>query len=289
MDGGSLNIAQENDRVLLVAPDGKTYMLRLQRGMAFHTNRGIIQHNDLIGQPLGRRVTSHLNQSFVVLRPSIHDVLMRLKRRSQIIYPKEIGQILLKLDARNGRRVIEAGTGSGVLTVALANAVLPDGHVYSYEKREDMLEGAQRNIAQAGFGEAITLVLRDISEGFDEREVDAVFLDVREPWFYLEQVCQALADGGFFGALLPTTNQVSDLLAGMESYPFSAIEVMEILIRRYKPVPGRLRPEDVMVGHTGYLLFARKIEVFGPAMAEAEDLGADTASEDDAPEEADDL
>jgi tRNA (adenine57-N1/adenine58-N1)-methyltransferase len=257
--------------------------------MAFHTNRGIIQHNDLIGQPLGRRVTSHLNQSFVVLRPSIHDVLMRLKRRSQIIYPKEIGQILLKLDARNGRRVIEAGTGSGVLTVALANAVLPDGHVYSYEKREDMLEGAQRNIAQAGFGEAITLVLRDISEGFDEREVDAVFLDVREPWFYLEQVCQALADGGFFGALLPTTNQVSDLLAGMESYPFSAIEVMEILIRRYKPVPGRLRPEDVMVGHTGYLLFARKIEVFGPAMAEAEDLGADTASEDDAPEEADDL
>jgi len=254
-----LKLAHANDLVLLISRDHKRYLVRLLPGDRFHTHQGIINHDDLIDGPLGREVLSHLQRPFMVLQPSLHDLLMSIKRASQIIYPKEIGQILLKLDLGPGKRVIEAGTGSGVLTIALAHAVQPDGTVYSYEMREDMLNVAQRNIDLAGLLDRVKLTQRDISQGFTETGVDALFLDVREPQDYIGQALDALDDGGFFGALVPTTNQVSDLLAEMARHPFAAIEVLEIFIRYYKPVPARLRPQDLMVGHTGYLVFARKV------------------------------
>jgi tRNA (adenine57-N1/adenine58-N1)-methyltransferase catalytic subunit len=257
--GNVLRIAQAHDLVILLARDGKRYLTHLRPGDRFHTNRGYIEHDSLIGQPLGREVLSQLGQSFMVLRPSLHDLLMNLKRVSQIIYPKEIGQILLKLDVGNSKRIIEAGTGSGALTIALAHGVQPGGRVYSYELREDMLKVARRNLEMAGLLDYVQFVQRDIAEGFTETDVDALFLDVREPWSYLAHVCAALSDGGFFGALVPTTNQVSWLLAEMGRYPFASIEVMEILLRAYKPVAARLRPQDVMVGHTGFLIFGRKV------------------------------
>jgi tRNA (adenine57-N1/adenine58-N1)-methyltransferase len=253
--------AKENDRVLLMSADGKRYVLCLHAGDRFHTHRGIIDHDDLIGQPLGRKVYSHLRHPFVVMQPSIHDTLMDLRRVTQIIYPKDIGQILLKLDVGLGRRIIEAGTGSGALTIALAHHVQPSGRVYSYEAREDMINVARRNLDTAGLLPYVDLIHRDIAEGFTETDVDALFLDVREPWMYLDAVCAALADGGFFGVLVPTTNQVSDLLAGMVEHPFTMLEVQELLLRKYTPVPQRLRPEDRMVAHTGYLIFARKLNL----------------------------
>ena len=281
-----MNAAQENDTVLLIAGDGKRYLVRLRAGDRFHTHKGVIDHDALIGQPLGRQVFSHLDHPFVVLRPSIHDLLMNLKRASQIIYPKEIGQILLRLDVCDGRRVVEAGTGSGALTMALAYSVRPHGRVYSYEVREDMVNVARKNLAVAGLLDYVQLKQRDIAEGFDETDADALFLDVREPWDYLDQAMAALADGGFLGALVPTTNQVSWLLTGMERRPFSSIEVLEVLERRYKPVPARLRPQDIMVGHTGYLIFARKVALLSaeeaPNDASAMANDTDTAPELDA-------
>ena len=256
-----MRVAQETDRALLISPDGKRYLVHLRAGERFHTHKGIIEHDDLIGMPFGRVVVSHLKQRFTVLRPSIYDVLMNVKRVSQIVYPKEIGLILLKLDVGPGKRLIEAGTGSGALALALAHGVQPEGMVYSYEAREDMLRTARRNLEEAGLAEYVQLIHRDIADGFTESDVDALFLDVREPWCYLKQVYSALSDDGFFGALVPTTNQVSDLLAEMERYPFATVEVMEILLRKYKPIAARLRPQDRMVGHTGFLIFARKIAV----------------------------
>jgi len=226
-----------------------------------------VDHDALIGCPFGSRIAAHLGHTFILLRPTLYDQLMRLKRRSQIVYPKEIGQILLKLDIGPGARVIEAGTGSGALTIALAHSVYPDGMVYSYDSREDMLTGARRNIELVGLMDMATLHQRDIAEGFDETEVDALFLDVREPWEYLAQVCTALADGGCFGALVPTTNQIVILLEELVLYPFTSVEVLELFVRHYKPVPGRLRPQDTMVGHTGYLIFARKVQA-APAAGE---------------------
>jgi tRNA (adenine57-N1/adenine58-N1)-methyltransferase len=249
--------AQEGDLVLLMSPDGKKFMIRLQADQALHTHRGVIAHNALLGAPLGRTVYTHLGHPFLALEPSLHDLLMNVRRTTQIMYPKEIGYALLKLNVGNGKRVAEAGSGSGALTIALAHAVSPDGRVYSYEVREDMLNLARKNVDRVGLLPYVEFKLRDIAEGLDETDLDACFLDVREPWQYLEQVSRAVKPGGFFGALVPTANQVIDTLLGLQRAGFGAVEVEELIMRPYKPVPGRLRPVDRMVAHTGYLIFAR--------------------------------
>jgi tRNA (adenine57-N1/adenine58-N1)-methyltransferase len=261
MRGIIMHVAQENDLVLLIGQDRKQFVLRLQAGGQLQTHRGCINHDDLLGQPLGREIHSHLGYPFVVLEPSTFDLIKQLKRTTQIMYPKDIGYVLLKLNVMPGSRVIEAGTGSGGLTLALARAVKPDGRLVSYEIRADILSLAQANLESLGLAGSVEFKLRDIAEGFDERDVDALFLDVRRPWVYLSNAVEALKDSGFFGAILPTTNQVSDLVRNMEAQQtFGHIEVEEVLVRPYKAVPTRLRPVDRMIAHTGYLVFGRKVQ-----------------------------
>ena len=255
-----MNVAQEHDLVLLIGQDRKQFILRLEADGQLQTHRGIIRHDDLLGQPLGREVHSHLGYPFVVLEPSTFDLVSQLKRTTQIMYPKDIGYVLLKLNVMPGSRVIEAGTGSGGLTVSLARAIGPGGRLYSYEVRPDILDLARSNLESLGLSQSVEFTLRDIGEGFDETDVDALFLDVRKPWNYLHHAVAAMKDGGFFGAILPTMNQVMDLTRVMENQQtFGHIEVEEILVRAYKAVPARLRPVDRMVAHTGYLIFARKV------------------------------
>ena len=255
-----MQIAQENDLVLLIGQDRKQFIIRLVIGGQLQTHRGIIDHDDLLGKPLGREIRSHLDYPFIILEPSTFDLVNQLKRTTQIMYPKDISYTLFKLNVMPGSRVIEAGTGSGGLTLALARAIGATGRIYSYEARPDILKLAQRNLDALGLAGCVEFKLRDIVEGFDENDVDALFLDVRRPWAYLAQVIDALGDSGFFGALLPTTNQVVELLRGLEAHgSFGYIEVEEILVRPYKAVPARLRPMDRMVAHTGYLVFARKV------------------------------
>jgi tRNA (adenine57-N1/adenine58-N1)-methyltransferase len=255
-----MDIAQENDLILLIGRDRNQFVIRLQAGGQLHTHRGCISHDDLLGRPLGREVRSHLGYPFVALEPSTFDLIRQLKRTTQIMYPKDIGYVLLKLNVMPGSRVIEAGTGSGGLSLALARAVGGEGRLYSYEVRSDILSLAQRNLEALGLGGNVEFKLRDIADGFDETDVDALFLDVRQPWLYLSQVVQGLKHSGFFGAILPTTNQVAELVAGLEAQQtFAHVEVEEILVRPYKAVPDRLRPADRMVAHTGYLTFARKV------------------------------
>jgi tRNA (adenine57-N1/adenine58-N1)-methyltransferase len=251
--------AQAQDLVLLLGKDGKRFLVRLSPGEELHTHRGFFKHDDIVGQPFGAELASHLGFPFYLLRPSIHDLIMNIKRESQIIYPKESGYALLKMNLMPGARVVEAGTGSGAMTIALVRGVMPSGKVYSYDRRQDMIDLARRNLSKLSLLEYVELKCRGISEGFDEREVDALFMDVREPHHYLSQVREALAPGGFFGALVPTTNQVSALLERLEIGGFVDLEVSEILVRHYKTVPARLRPEDRMVAHTGYLVFARPL------------------------------
>jgi tRNA (adenine57-N1/adenine58-N1)-methyltransferase len=255
-----MDVAQENDLVLLIGQDRKQFVLRLQVGKQLQTHRGCINHDDLLGQPLGREIRSHLGYPFLVLEPSTFDLISQLKRTTQIMYPKDIGYVLVKLNIMPGSRVVEAGTGSGGLTLALARAVGIEGRVYSYEVRADILQLARRNLAALGLADCVEFRLQDIAEGFSEKNVDSLFLDVRRPWAYLSQVVQALKDGGFFGAILPTVNQVTELVRALEAQQvFGHIEVEEILVRPYKAVPARLRPMDRMVAHTGYLIFARKV------------------------------
>lgn len=255
-----MTVARENDLVLLIGQDRKQFVVRLQAGGQLQTHRGCINHDDLLGQPLGREIRSHLDYPFVILEPSTFDLIKQLKRTTQIMYPKDIGYILLKLNVVSGSRVIEAGTGSGGLTLALARSVRPEGRLYSYELRPDIMRLAQKNLEALGLGGSVEFKLRDIAEGFDEKDVDALFLDVRRPGAYLPQAVEALKDSGFFGSILPTTNQVAELVRALEDrQAFGHIEVEEVMVRPYKAVPNRLRPVDRMVAHTGYLVFARKV------------------------------
>jgi tRNA (adenine57-N1/adenine58-N1)-methyltransferase len=255
-----MRVARESDLVLLIGQDRKTFIVRLQAGEQLQTHRGCIKHNDLLGKSLGREIQSHIGYPFAVLEPSTSDLVEQLKRITQIMYPKDIGYILLKLNVMPGSRVVEAGTGSGGLTLALARAVGAEGHVFSYEVRPDISRLAQNNLAKLGLTERVAFKLRDIAEGFDETGVDALFLDVRRPGAFLPQVTASLKDSGFFGAILPTTNQVVELIRALEAeQTFGHIEVEEVTLRPYKAVPTRLRPVDRMVAHTGYLIFARRV------------------------------
>jgi tRNA (adenine57-N1/adenine58-N1)-methyltransferase len=251
---------QEGELVLLLAPDGKRIIQRVTRGQELHTHFGVITHEQLLTHAFGANISTHLGRNFILLRPSTLDLVMNVKRQSQIVYPKEIGYLILKLNIFPGTRVVEAGTGSGALTLALARAIQPMGKVYSYEERAEFQANARKNLERAGVNEFVEFKVRDIRAGFDERDADALFLDVREPWLFLAQAHAALAPGGFFGALVPTTNQVSEMLTEIEQMgTWVEIEVSEILHRFYKTNAERLRPADRMIAHTGYLLFARAV------------------------------
>lgn len=251
-------VAAEGDLILMVAEDGKRVLVQLQRGGQWHTHRGLVRHDDILDRPLGRMVVTQLGHAFLVLEPSTHDLIRYIKRSTQIIFPKDAAYIVQRLNLFPGRRIVEAGTGSGGLTIALARAVMPHGRVTSYEERQKMSNLAARNLERAGLLDYVDLKVQDVSEGFAEREVDSCFLDLREPWLHLSQARAVLKDGGFFGSLLPTTNQVSALLQGLEAHGFADLVVEELLVRSYKPIAERLRPSDRMVAHTGYLVFARK-------------------------------
>jgi len=251
--------AQPDDRALLVGRDRKLFIVRLEPGSQFHTHRGVVAHDDLIGTPWGTQLFTHLGYPFLLLRPSTDDFVRDLKRTTQIIYPKDAGYVLMKMSIASGCRVVEAGTGSGGLTLVFARAVGSTGRVYSYEVRPEMQQLARKNLEQVGLAEFVEFKRRDIAAGFDERNAEALFLDLPNPWDYLTQAHAALANGGFFGCILPTTNQVSRLIGALEATNFGPIEVEELLLRQYKAVPARLRPMDRMVAHTGYLIFARAL------------------------------
>jgi tRNA (adenine57-N1/adenine58-N1)-methyltransferase len=249
--------AREGDLVELVGVGYKHIILQLEKDGVLHTHRGVVQHNDLIGKPWGTKTTSHTGNPFFLLQPSLADLIRGIPRSTQIMYPKDIGFILLTLGVGPGTKVLEAGTGSGGLTTALTYSVGNEGHVFSYDKREEQQKTAIRNIEKFGLAKRVTFKIRDIADGFDEVGVDALFLDVPNPYDYLVQVKTALKPGGFFGTILPTTNQVIRLLPELRRNFFSFIEVVETSIRYYKPESERFRPVDRMVAHTGYLIFAR--------------------------------
>ena len=252
-------ILKQGDLVLLLTNDNKRFLFSIEPGRILHTHRGKFEHKDLIGQTLGGAISSQLGHPALLLKPSLYDMLSHVRRESQVIYPKDAAHIVQRLALRDGSTVVEAGTGSGALTSALAWAIAPTGRVFTYEGRQEAFDIATRNLRRYNLLDYVEMHHRSIVGGFEQAGVDAVVLDLREPWLFLDQVNKTVRPGGHFAALLPTTNQVSQLLAALEEKPFVDVAVEELLLRRYKTVPDRLRPEDEMVGHTGYLIFARSI------------------------------
>ncbi len=254
------SLSAAGDLALLVGLRHKHFIFPLIPGGVFHTHRGILNHDDLIGKPWGSQVFSHQGSPFFLLQPSLADLLTDLKRSTQIMYPKDIGFILSSMSIGPGQTVMEAGTGSGSMTVALAFAVGPAGRVITYEKRQEFQDLARKNLERLGLQQQVEFKLGDIGDGMSETNVDAFFLDLPNPWDYLAVVRTALKPGGFFCNLVPTMNQVEKLLITLRHEHFAFIEVCELLLRFYKAEPSRIRPTDRMVAHTGYLVFARRIE-----------------------------
>ncbi len=251
--------AGEGELAELVGLKHKRFIIQLKAGGELQTHRGVLKHDDLIGREWGSQVFSHLGNPFFLLPPALGDLLLETPRNTQIMYPKDVGFILIQMGISTGQHVLEAGSGSGALTMALAAAVGAEGKVTSYEMRPEMQRLAVKNITRLDLQERVVFKLGDIADGFEERNVDALFLDVPNPYDYIRQVRAALKCGGCFGSILPTTNQVTKLLVALRQNDFAFFEVCEVLLRYYRPEPERLRPVDRMVAHTGFLIFARPV------------------------------
>ena len=247
-----------NDRVLILTPDDKTYLLKVERDKNFHTHKGILNFNDIIGKEFGDSITSSLNHKFILLEPTIEDKMIKVNRLTQIIYPKDAALVILKAGILNGSTVIECGAGSGALSIPLANAVAPDGKVYIYEKKQKFFENAKKNIKEAGFEQYVELKVKDAREGFDEKNVDAVILDLPSPWDGIHSAYEALRGGGRIVSLSPTVNQVEEAVINMQNEGFVFLETFETILRNYLVRPGKTRPIDRIVGHTGFLTIGRK-------------------------------
>jgi tRNA (adenine57-N1/adenine58-N1)-methyltransferase len=248
----------ENDYVILYFDQRVNYMIKLKKDQVFHSHKGYIKANDIIGKRYGGKVKSHIGVEFHILKPTIRDYVMKASRKTQIIYPKDIATIIHYSGIGPGSRVIEAGTGSGALTMALAYYVKPNGKVYSYDNREEHIKVAKSNIEKAGLMDYVELKLKDVNEGFDEKNVDAVILDLPSPWLIVEKAYTALADWGIIVSYSPSIEQVIKTVEALEKAKFIGIECIENIQRRWKVKPNETRPETLMIGHTGYIVLARK-------------------------------
>lgn len=253
--------AKPGDLIFLFSEGDRTTFFRiLEPGSKLETHRGILEHDDLIGTPLGSQVKTHLGYSYYMLSPTTDEIIRYQKRNSQIVYPKDSGYIMIRLGVRPGSRVLETGTGSGGMTTALASLVGDEGQVYSYDLRDDMQQLAQKNMAQVGWEHRVTFKQGDAAEGFDERDLDAVFLDLPRPWEALDAVRASLKGSGALASLIPTANQLIDLITALENRTdFGFVEAEELIMRPYKTIPPRVRPDDRIIGHTGFLVFARAV------------------------------
>ncbi len=254
---------EEGDLAEIVGRSHFHHIVKIESGKEIQSHKGIIKMSDLIGLRWGSVVKSHNGNTFFVLQPALNDILKDTPRNTQILYPKDIGFVLLSLNVGPGKTVLEAGTGSGALTTAFAHTVGPTGHVYTYEARKEMQDVAIKNLKKNYLDDRVTFKLRNIEEGFDEKNADCLFLDVPNSYDYIPQVKNALKPGGFFGGILPTTNQVEKLLKALKENGFAFTEVCEILIRYWRTDPERFRPVDRIVGHTGFLIFSRSLDYNG--------------------------
>jgi tRNA (adenine57-N1/adenine58-N1)-methyltransferase catalytic subunit len=276
--------ADEGDLVQLAGLKHRHFIFELRAGAKLQTHRGVVLHDDLIGKLWGSQIFSHLGHSFFLLQPALGDLLKDTPRNTQILYPKEIGFILVSMGIGPGQHVLEAGTGSGALTRALAFAVGNEGRITSYEVKPEIQKLAINNLKKLGLTDRVVFKQRDVAEGFDETGVDALFLDVQNPNDYIGQVRAALKPGGFFGCILPTTNQVSRVLAALRQHEFAFTEVLEIMLRYYRTEPERLRPTDRMIAHTGFLVFSRPILLDPSRRGQDELLETFSGVEEDDPE-----
>jgi tRNA (adenine57-N1/adenine58-N1)-methyltransferase catalytic subunit len=249
------------DRVQLTDPKGRRYTVVLKAGAEYHTHRGALPHDEIIGRPEGSLVTSAGGTSFLAFRPLLADYVLSMPRGAQVIYPKDAAQILMWGDIRPGARVLEAGAGSGALSCSLLRAVGAEGRVVSHEVRADHAEHAERNVARF-FGDLPPnweLHVSDVRD-YSGAPVDRVVLDMLSPWEVLETVAANLVPGGVLVVYVATTTQLSQVTEAIrEQQRWTEPHVWETLQRPWHVVGMAVRPEHRMVAHTAFLLTTRRL------------------------------
>jgi tRNA (adenine57-N1/adenine58-N1)-methyltransferase len=253
---------REGERVQLTDPKGRLHTVTLAPGKQFHTHRGAIAHDDLIGRDEGSVVASTSGTLYLALRPLLTDFVLSMPRGAAVIYPKDSAQIVAMGDVYPGATVLEAGAGSGALTCALLRAVGPAGQVVSYENRTEHAEVAVRNVS-GFFGERPanwSLRLADVASHAADERVDRVVLDMLSPWDALPAVAKALNPGGVFVGYVATTTQLSRLVEALRSDGgFTEPAAWETMTRSWHVVGLAVRPEHRMIGHTAFLVSARRL------------------------------
>jgi len=246
------------DRVLVVDNKGRRHLVTLEAGGQFHTHAGILAHDDLIDHADGTIVRTSRGARLVAVRPTLAEYVLEMPRGAQVIYPKDIGPILVLADVFPGARILESGVGSGALTTALLRAIGPTGHITGYEIRDDFAERAVANVhGFLGADVPLDVEVRDVYEGIEERELDRVMLDLPEPWRVVKHAVSALRTGGILMAYLPTILQVGRLREELANSPFAMAETVEVLQRGWHVEGQSIRPDHRMVAHTGFLTHAR--------------------------------
>lgn len=239
----------------------RQYLKRLTANVTLSIRGGKIAADELIGREDGTKIRSSLNEAFVVLRPTLEQLIPNLPRKAQVIYPKDIALILMWGDVYPGATVVEAGVGPGALTLALLRAVGPQGRVISYELRDDFARAAEKNVA-AYYGPAPqwTLEIGDISDGLTRHTADRIFLDLPEPWHQTHRAWDALRAGGVFVGYVPTVLQVKGFVDSLKEHGgFECIQTIEGLVRPWQVKDLSVRPEHRMVAHTGFITAARRV------------------------------
>ena len=260
----------EGEVILLVDKVGRRHRVRLRAGERHSIHSGFVHHDDLIGRPEGVVVSTQMGARLLAVRPTFAEQVTGRRRQAQPIYPKDLGAILVTADVHPGAHVIEAGTGTGALTLAALRAVGPQGAVVSYESREEFLEAARRAIVESlgALPANLTLKLGDVYQGVDERDMDRVLLDVPEPWQAAPAAKAALRPGGIVFAHCPNVSQVQRFFDCLrELRGFGMLEAFEVLQRGWTVRGRSMRPSHRMVAHTGFLCFARRLaedELFEP-------------------------
>ncbi len=254
------------DRVHLIDKKGRQYALTLKSGDVFQHSGDTISHDDLIGKPDGALVTLSRGKRMVALLPTLGEYVLKMPRGAQVIYPKDLAMITVWADIHPGARVLEAGTGSGALTMALLRAVGDRGRVVSYEAREDFARTAMKNIERyLGPVPHLTLRRRDVYDGLDEEDrqdpFDRLILDLPEPWRVVPHAAAALRSGGVYLSYVPTVPQVVQTVEALErAAVFGLVQTFETLLRTWNIQGRSVRPDHRMVAHSGFITVARKVE-----------------------------
>jgi tRNA (adenine57-N1/adenine58-N1)-methyltransferase len=253
---------EAGERVLLVDQRGRRYLVTLRTGETWHSHGGGLAHDLVIGAPEGAMAHSATGMAFRAFRPRMADFVLKMPRGAQVVYPKDVGAILVEADVFPGARVLEAGTGSGSLTLALCRAAGPEGRVVSYDLREEFQTTAAGNIATF-FGKMpdwLELRLADVRDVAGTGETyDRAILDLPEPWGALEALAAVLPPGAIVCGYLPTTIQVQQLVLAMQDHGFEHLETFEVLQRSWHVTHRSVRPDHRMVAHTGFITVGRRV------------------------------